>query len=462
MGFFTAFSLIAFGSLLVSSSQGQTPTVSLPSTQAGKHTEAYLKAFNATGEAAMRSFFESHTAKGSLSELPVEQRLSRFRQMKQRLESLRLSKVLNASEESISVVAGAGSGSLVQLDFQFEPKPPHGLLGIRVEDLGDEGEVQAAGARKSSDTELVKAISKYLDSLSSADEFSGVVLVARKGEPFFQQAYGYADRERKIRNEVDTKFNLGSINKRFTKTAIHLLAAQGKLSLTDPIKKFLPDYPNKEAAGKVTIEHLLEMRSGIGDFFGERYQSTPKERIRSIADYLPLFADKPLEFEPGTNRRYSNGGYVVLGAIIEKASGTDYYTFVRENIFIPAGMGNTDSFEKDKNVPNRALGYTRGDGRGKGSWGSNYGTLPAKGSSAGGGYSTAQDLLKFVVALEQRTIPAPDTEQGLGIAGGAPGMNSALEWDPQPGYVVVVLSNFDPPSAEKVARQIRAWLPRSS
>jgi CubicO group peptidase (beta-lactamase class C family) len=365
--------------------QAKAPAVSLPPTSAGKLVEAYLTAFNAADESLIRAVLGTYVAKSALSEIPLEQRLSRFRQMKQRLGSLRLMKVLGSSVELVSIAAHAGNGGPVQLDFQCEPTPPHGLLGIRVEDMDDQDAGQEAGARKGSDEELVKAVSQYLSDLSKADAFSGVVLIAKKGKPLFERAYGYADRDRKTPNTVDTRLNLGSINKRFTKTAIHMLAAQGKLSLSDPIAKFLPDYPNKTAAQKVTIQQLLEMRSGIGDFFNERYERTPKERIRSIADYMPLFADKPLEFEPGTSRRYSNGGYIVLGAIIEKVSGRDYYTFVKENIFTPAGMLSTDAFEKDKEVPRRALGYTRDGGGTDGGWRSNYATLPAKGSSAGGG-----------------------------------------------------------------------------
>jgi CubicO group peptidase (beta-lactamase class C family) len=452
--------ILSFAIATYSMAQEKSPNVQLPSTEAARHVEAYLKAFNAGAETDMRSFFESHAAKSALAEVPVEQRLSRYRQMKQRLGSLTLVKVLGSSEDLVSIVAKPGNGGPVQLDFQCESTAPHGLLGIRVEDIGDQDEAQPAGTRKGSVEELVKSVSQYLSDLSKADAFSGVVLIANKGKTVFEHAYGYADRDRKTPNTVETKLNLGSINKRFTKTAIHMLAAQGKLSLADPVGKFLPDYPNKTAAEKVTIQQLLEMRSGIGDFFNERYERTPKERIRSIADYFPLFADKPLEFEPGNSRRYSNGGYIVLGAIIEKVSGKDYYTFVKENIFVPAGMLSTDAFEKDKEVPQRALGYTKvGDGT-NGGWRSNYATLPGKGSSAGGGYSTVHDLLRFVQALEHGKLPAPDTEGGLGIAGGAPGLNAALEWDPASGYVIAVLSNFDPPSAEKVARQIRAWLPR--
>jgi CubicO group peptidase (beta-lactamase class C family) len=445
---------------LPSFSQPKDASVNLPATPVGQHAQAYLKAFNSSDEGSMRSFFEEHVAKSALKDVPLEERLSRFRQMKQRLGSLQVKKVIESSRESVLILVLAKGGNSMQLSFQFESQAPFGLLGIRVEDLGEGDEGIGTPSRKADDAEVVAATRSFLDSLAKIDQFSGVALLARKGMVVFEGAYGYADRERKIPNRTDTRFNLGSINKRFTKTAIHQLAAQGKLALTDPIRKFLPDYPNKEAADKVTVKHLLDMQSGIGDFFGERYQTTPKEKLRSISDYLPLFADKPLEFEPGTGRRYSNGGYVVLGAIIEKASGRDYYTFVRENIFAPAGMASTESFEKDKEVANRALGYTR-DNTNE-SWRSNYATLPAKGSSAGGGYSTAHDLLRFIGALEARKIPAPDTEQGLGIAGGAPGMNAALEWEPKTGYVIVVLSNFDPPAAEQVARQIRAWLPQSA
>ena len=453
----TSLSVSILISLLFSLVVGQ-PQEGLPETPVGKHVEAYLKAFNSSDQGLMRSFFQERTARRSLSEFPVEQRLSRFAEMKQRMGSLELKRVVSATSQSVTILATAKNGATVQLNFECESQPPYGLLGIRVENVGELAEERFSAGRKANDAELVGATQSFLDSLTKADEFSGVVLVAKRGKELFKKAYGFADRDRNEANRTDTKFNLGSINKRFTKTAIHQLAARGKLGLNDPIKKFLTDYPNKEAADKVTIQHLLTMRSGIGDFFGDRYVATPKEKIRNINDYLPLFADKPLEFEPGTRNRYSNGGYIVLGAIIEKVSGTDYYSFVRDNIFKPAGMANTDAYEKDKEVPNRAMGYTR-DGE-KESWRTNYSMLPARGSSAGGGYSTADDLLRFINALERGIIPAPDTEEGLGIAGGAPGMNAALEWEPRPGYVIVVLSNLDPPAAERVARQIRAWLPR--
>jgi len=435
----------------------QETRVSLPETPAGRNVAAYIQAFNA-GDAAMREFFAGHIAKGALQKTPVEARMERYKQMHDRLGSLELQKLVESRSDFVSVVARTENGPIVRLEFQFEPTEPFGLLGIRVEAMEDAGEENVPAAAKKNNDELLAAVKEYGRRTSEAGEFSGVILVAQNGIPLFEQAYGFADREKKIPNRVDTKFNIGSINKSFTGLAIRQLVAEKKVSLDDPIGKFLPDYQNRDAAAKVTVRHLMNMTSGIGDFFGDRYEATPKEKIRSLEDYLPLFADKPLEFEPGAKERYSNGGYVVLGLIIAKASGTDYYTYVRDHIFKPAGMNDSASFEKDAAVPNRAIGYAR-DGS---SWKPNYETLPGRGSSAGGGYSTARDLLKYTIALGEGTIAGSPEEMrgGLGIAGGAPGINAILEWDPESGYVVAVMSNFGPPSAQRVGRQIRAWLPR--
>jgi len=442
---------------LVSAGLIQETKLSLPDTPAGRQVEAYVQAFNA-GESAMREFITGHTAKDALEKTPVEARLDRYRQMRGRLGSIELRKLVESRADFVSIIARTSNGPTVRLEFQFEPVEPFGLLGIRIEAMEDAGEESAPVAAKKNNEELLAAVEEYGRRVSETDEFSGVILVAHNGTPLFERAYGYADREKKIPNRGDTKFNIGSINKSFTGLAIHQLIADKKISLDDPIGKFLPDYPNKDAAAEVTVRHLLNMTSGIGDFFGDRYDAMPKEKIRSLEDYLPLFADRPLEFEPGAKERYSNGGYVVLGLIIAKASGMDYYTYVRDHIFKPAGMNDTVSLEKDAVVPNRALGYVR-EGS---SWKPNYGTLPARGSSAGGGYSTARDLLKYTIAIGEGTIAGVPEEMrgGFAIAGGAPGLNAFLEWDPKSGYVVAVMSNFGPPSAQRAGRQIRSWLPR--
>jgi len=180
--------------------------------------------------------------------------------------------------------------------------------------------------------------------------------------------------------------------------------------------------------------------------------------LRKNSDFIPLFSNKPLAFEPGTNEQYSNGGYILLGAIIEKVSGKSYYDYVRENIFKPAGMTNTDSFETDKMPANTADGYTRRNP--KRELLNNVDTRPYRGSAAGGGYSNAADLLKFSLALKNGKLTIPDDDgnprkgESLGIAGGSNGINALLLINPQTGYTIIVLSNYDPPSAEKVGSQI--------
>jgi D-alanyl-D-alanine carboxypeptidase len=418
----------------------------------------YIAIFNSGSPEKMLAFIQGYYADSALLQSPAADRVSRYAATKSRFQSLQLQKILAEQPGQTYALARAGNGQYFVLRASVEKEAPHKLLFIFFEAVEDPNDVVIPDPKKDDDT-LVAAVREYVEAQAKADEFSGVVLVAANSRVLFHEAYGYADRTKKIPNRKDTKFNLGSINKNFTRAAILQLVKKGKLQLADPINKFLPDYPNRQAAEKVTVRHLLDMTSGIGDFFGPRYDATPKEKIRSIRDYLPLFADLPLEFEPGTNNRYSNGGYVVLGAIIEKASGVDYYTYIRENIFIPCGMLDTESYERDKEIPNRALGYTRGDGSGRERV-VNDSTLPGRGSSAGGGFSTAADLLKYVLALKEGKIYLPDIANGLGIAGGAPGINAQLEWDARSGYIVIVLANFDPPTASSMARKIVGWLPQ--
>jgi len=433
------------------------PSQALSDTASGRRVEAYFKAFNA-GEAAIKEYFLANVSKDSLQSVPIETRIVRYAQMRERLGTLEVRKVVAVRADSVSVEARGSNGPAVSMEFLFETAEPFLLLGIRVMDLGSAGEAGPPPADpKTNDAALIAAVKAAAEKGAAADEFSGVVLIARNGSPIFQAAYGLADREKKIPNTLDTRFNIGSINKTFTSLAVRQLMARNKISAEDTIGKFLPDYPNRDAAAKVTVGHLLNMTSGIGDFFNERYEAADKSKILTLRDYLPLFADKPLAFEPGARNMYSNGGFIVLGLIVEKASGMDYYDYVRENIYKPAGMSDTESFPKAAVVDRRALGYTGKAGSRK----PNYDTLPGRGSSAGGGYSTAADLLKYAIALDAGSLgPTPDMRGGFMIAGGAPGLNAAVEWDPQRKIAVIVLANLDPPAATGFAGLIVSWLPR--
>ena len=298
-----------------------------------------------------------------------------------------------------------------------------------------------------------------IDSLANAQQFSGVILVARNGAPLVERAYGMADREAGRANDLETSFNIGSINKLFTGIAIRQLAAAGKLNIDSTLARAWPDYPNQDVARRVTIRQILEHRSGIqGNIFAAPAGKT-RHDVVSLQDYFELFKDQPLQFDPGSRQQYSNAGYVVLGLLIEKLSGENYYEYVRRHIYEPAGMTQTGSWRVDRLPENTALGYTRGgqDAAPDAPLKRNTDFLPGKGSSAGGGYSTAHDLLRLVNALRGGKIPA-GPPAGVGIAGGAPGLNAAIEGDLPGGYDVIVLANLDPPAAERVARLIRTAL----
>jgi CubicO group peptidase (beta-lactamase class C family) len=312
--------------------------------------------------------------------------------------------------------------------------------------------------------DALDALAGLLARNAEADKFSGVVLVAHRGKPVFERAVGFADRERKVPVAIDTRFRLGSMNKMFTTVAILQLMEAGKLALDDPIGKHLPAYPNKELAAKVTIRHLLTHSGGTGDIFGPEFAQKRLE-LRTHDDYLKLYGARALAFEPGSKRAYSNYGFILLGALIEKLSGMSYYDYVDRKVYVPAGMKRTGSLPESTKVPGRAIGYMKQDG----AWVRNDDTLPWRGTAAGGGYSTARDLLRFAQALESGKLVSKESlrlatsDQGLGFlvsgegalrnyghSGGANGMNGDLKIYPELGTVVIALGNVDPPAAERL------------
>lgn len=306
--------------------------------------------------------------------------------------------------------------------------------------------------------ELVRRLGSTLDSLARLDRFSGVAVLAKNGRLVFQRAYGLADRTSGRRNTPATAFNLGSLNKLFTTIAIRQLAAAGRLDLDSTLAAYWHDYPNAEVARRVTIRQLLRHESGIGGDIFDPPAGGRRHDLRHNRDFLPLFVGEPLQFEPGSRREYSNAGYVILGMLVERLSGEDYYDYVARHVYGPAGMTHTGHFAVDSLPPYAAIGYTRSPGLPANSpLRANTAELPGRGSAAGGGYATAGDLIRFLQALRERRIPS-GLPPGLGAAGGAPGLNSAIEGDLPGGYDLVVLANLDPPAAERVAVAVRGWL----
>jgi CubicO group peptidase (beta-lactamase class C family) len=459
------------------------PGATIPDTPAGQRLAAFIKHFNSGSESEWRRFIVDNYTNGDDS-AGLERRLRVFNMLFQDIGGLEHYRTMQSERLTVRVMARAKASRVesewVELTLQLDSLPPYKLLSVSFRPGEDPDEKLPEG--ELTGQQLADYLTQYLDELVQKDRFSGTVLVAKNGTPIFKQAYGLASKRYQVANRIDTKFNLGSMNKMFTGVAIAQLAQQGKLSLDDPIIKHVPDYPNREIAEKVTIHHLLTHTSGMESYWEELF-AADWPRIRTVEQLIDLFADKPLLFEPGEKFHYSNSGPIVLGWIIERVTGQSYYDYVRENIYEPAGMTNTDCYEMDRPVENLAIGYTRMDWDGKrgDEWRNNLFMHTVKGGPAGGGYSTVEDLLAFANALLGHQLLSkaftdtvitgkahmgPDEKYGylfgdrvvnghriVGHSGGAPGINANLGIYVDLGYTVAVMSNYDN-GANPVARRL--------
>lgn len=339
-------------------------------------------------------------------------------------------------------------------------------------------------SRLASDAELVAALRKSVETLAGADVFSGSVLLAKDGKILYSAAFGQANRDFGALNRLDTKFNLGSMNKMFTSVAIAQLVEQGKLSLDDPLSKFLPDFPSPAAAAKIRIKHLLSHTSGLGSYFNDEFDRSSRARFRTVDDMMQLAKGDSNAFEPGSRWSYSNTGMLVLGKVIEVVTKQDYFQYIRDHIYGPAGMTNSDAYELDRVNPNLAVGYETDFGAdGTKRLRNNIFMHVIRGGPAGGGYSTAEDLLRFAEALKSGKLVAKqfvevltstkpelnspqygfgfgvDTASGIvGHSGGFPGISSNLDIFIRSGYVAVVLSNYggaSPPVVERIRTLVK-------
>ena len=243
----------------------------------------------------MKNFFLENLTAESLKQRPVEPRLEFHRQVRSDFQSFEIKKIVSVSDTEVELLVQGKNGGWVAYSFEFEKDSPHKMLGWQIEQT-DAPEEKSKYNTPINKAEFLSTIKKYLNDQFSGDKFSGVVLIAKNDKSIFEQAYGLANKEDKTPNKSDTKFNLGSINKIFTRVAIGQLVKQGKISFDDKLGKYLSDYPNKDAAEKVTIRHLVTMKSGIGDFFGDKFIAMPKDKLRKNSDFIPLFADKSLAF----------------------------------------------------------------------------------------------------------------------------------------------------------------------
>ena len=458
--------------------QSKTETV-IADTPAGKQLADWLRVFAGGNQDEFVRFIAQRYSKPLLEQDTAIDRAGGQARAYLDARGFEIRNVEKSEQQEITVLAQASLTRLwSQLTMKVEAQPPYAISEYTRQRIHP----PIGSQRKLNERELVKEINTFMDKLAAVDAFSGTLLVAKDGKPVFKTVQGMASKAYNVRNRIDTKLNLASIGKTFTAVAIMQLVEQGMLSLDDTVGKLLPDYPNKQVAAKVTIHHLLSHTSGMGDIHGPKYAARISS-LRQVRDYLSLFVDDPLSFEPGARMQYSNAGYILLGAIIEKVTGENYFDYMRNHIFKQAGMDNTDYYETDLDIPNLATGYTnwveKGEDYQEFHLGQRRNTLHyggIKGNPQGEPFSNVEDLLRFSIALRGNKLLSAksldlmttkkvffrryftddiyygygfeleniDGKRVIGHTGGDLGVSSVLEWFPDSGnYTVVVLSNYD-------------------
>lgn len=329
-----------------------------------------------------------------------------------------------------------------------------------------------------SHAQMSQLIHAALDRLVRTADFSGCVTVADGGETVFDECRGLAERNFGVPVDRQTKFHIGSVDKMFTAVAIAQLVEAGKLSWNATLAQLVPEYPDREAAQKITVWQLLHHTSGLGDFLVPAF-FRQREKFVDPADYLELIASQPRSSDPGKQWSYSNAGYVLLGRIIENVSHESYVDYIRRHVFAPARMEASGFDSLDEVTPNLAVGYFH-EGPFSTDWKAAWMKIPFKGGPAGG-YSTNADLLRFAQALRGGKLVKPATLARMfdgevpagpgsyaagfgdrashgrhirGHAGGIEGTDANLQMVWETGAAVVLTSNEGPSQTWLLAEHI--------
>jgi CubicO group peptidase (beta-lactamase class C family) len=443
----------------------------VPFTPAARQLTRWVETFNTGDRAAWERFAREHYP----SQRSPDPDLA-LRDQTGGLDLLNFEEITATHAVAVAKVRDAESTG-VRIIVDVQAAEPYRIVGVGVQP----GVVLPSDVARVPATALPDTIRAELERRSRADRFAGAVLVMHNGRRVFGGAYGLADRERGVANGLDTRFRNGSMNKMFTAVAVLTLVQAGKLSLQDPVGKYVPALQDRSLAA-ATIHQLLTHTGGTGDVFGPEFFDN-RSSLREHADYVRLFAARRPLFEPGSRWMYSNFGFILLGAVIERVSGQSYYDYVAAHVYGPAGMSSTGSEPEDSVVEQRSIGYMKRPG---GVWLTNAPTLPYRGTAAGGGYTTVEDLTHFAAALtSRRLLDAKHTEilisgkvdamdgryayglierrignrLSIGHGGNAPGMDGELLIFPSNGYVIAVLSNLDAPAAQFTAEFVANRLP---
>lgn len=372
------------------------------------------------------------------------------------------------SSVEMLVRARRGTRRWLRYTLTVEPAPPHKVAGLFAFPAPPDV-IPAEGAALSAE-EAARQLGATVERLAAEGRFSGAVLLAKDGKPLLRKAWGEAERSFHAPNRPDTLFGVASLGKMFTAVAVGRLVEQGKVGWDDPVGKHLKGWLPDDAAAKVTVRHLLTHTSGLGDFLKALREEDAWRLLDGVAAHRPLVRSAPPAGPPGVEFRYSNAGFLVLGALVEAVSGRDFYAFVKEEVFARAGMTRSGYHRFDDVVENRATGYLAPAEAGGAGWRTNVSLQGLRGTPAGGAWSSVDELLAFASALAGNRLLGKGTvdellkpqvkapfggHYGLGFevdrapgggavfghAGGFPGVGAFLRVYARSGFTLVVLSN---------------------
>ena len=409
----------------------------------------WFRAFNSGDFQQMEAFVRANYTAEAQARMTSEARKERFEMLRANHGNLKPVGV-RVTPDGLQVEAESDKGERLNFRFTIEQNL---IAGVGIQ-IGGPANDEERRPKLPPLTIPKEAIAKTIDAYIRNLDFSGSVLVAKNGEVLFESAYGLASRRYNVPNKITTRFNIGSITKDFTRLAIAQLAQAGKLKVDAPVITYLPDYPNKEWAQKATVDQLVKHTSGLGDVFTKRFWDTNTMRFQKPRDFIDFFGSDPLQFEPGKGQRYSNYGYVVLGAIIEAVSGENYYDYIQKHVFDAVPMRASGFLEFRKPNPDVALGHTKQQSN---EWMETRAQFE-RGIPAGSSFATARDLMLFDRAMRAGKLVNDRLVGEETSAGGSPGCNAAVASGPV--WTVVVLANVDPPIAENLAPEIYKALTR--
>lgn len=461
---------------------GDDAPAAIPDTPAGRRFAEIVAFINAGDSTGLREYAVENFTAGMLRTTPNDPGILGFLiEQHANFGGWDVIRALDSAPEQVGMLVRSRRDAARTLRYVVgtEREPPHRVSGIFL--FPAPADATGSEAPPLSAADAIAEFDRVVARLADDGRFSGALLLARDGRPVLRHAHGEADRAFHAPNRPETLFSLASTSKMFTAVAIARLVEAGRLGWDDTVAQHLDGWLAPEIASRVTVRQLLTHTSGLGDYLDQVFDGETLRLFPDVASYKPLCAKAEIAGAPGSEFRYSNLGYVVLGAIIEKASGRDYYDFVRDEVFARAGMTRTAWHENDAVVADRAVGHCRAReiGRDGDGWYTNALVHGLRGTPAGGAYSNVDDLLAFANALtSHRLVGAATTDsllapriatpmggdygygfliergragaRNVGHAGGFPGVGASLRISLDSGWTLVVLSNLTDGASEVV------------